>query len=542
MRWASSRVPSRLRHGAEDEGADEDGHERAEEQDRGLAVLGGHGRPTARADPLGSVAEHVRWEGPLVEASDLDAEAVVRALDELWRRRIVRETASGYDFSHDLLREAADALASPPTRWLLHRRLAHALEELHADDLDAVSARLARHHARSGRPEQAVSAYRRAAHVAASRFAHGEAIRLLREALLLVRALPAGQHRDEEELALREVLTAPLNARHGYASPVVRETLEASVALAHRMGRRDAELSALVGLWTARFVAGAVGESEAIATRVLAMADGAPALARARPFRRRPDRRSASDGPGGRCATSRSSPTRRTRCRSASAPASTCTVRRGPPTPTGCSATTTGPAGPPRRPSRWHAASSTPTASPWRWPTARSPTSSATTARPWQASVAELHRAVRALRLRLLPRVGARARSAGRGAVPRAPRPRTAASTGCGPRGRSPGCPTGSRWSPTSRSGGGIGTRHGRCSTRRSPTPGPASDVWWLPEVLRRRAALDDGPVAVERLRAAAALAREHGSTALLRRCHADLRAVDPTALTERSTAPQPYG
>ena len=66
-------------------------------------------------------------------------------------------------------------------------------------------------------------------------------------------------------------------------------------------------------------------------------------------------------------------------------------------------------------------------------------------------------------------------------------------------------------------------------------------DVWWLPEVLRRRAALDDGPVAVERLRAAAALAREHGSTALLRRCHADLRAIDPTAFTD-VRRPQPYG
>jgi len=67
-------------------------------------------------------------------------------------------------------------------------------------------------------------------------------------------------------------------------------------------------------------------------------------------------------------------------------------------------------------------------------------------------------------------------------------------------------------------------------------------DVWWLPEVLRRRSALDEGPGAVGRLRAAADLAREHGSTALLRRCLADLRAIDPTALTERSKAPRPYG
>ena len=50
----------------------------------------------------------------LTEASDLDADAVVAALDELWRNRIVREFRDGYDFSHDLLRETAYAQISPP--------------------------------------------------------------------------------------------------------------------------------------------------------------------------------------------------------------------------------------------------------------------------------------------------------------------------------------------------------------------------------------------------------------------------------------------
>jgi predicted ATPase len=60
----------------------------------------------------------------LTEASDLEADAVVEAVDELWRRRIMREFGDGYDFSHDLLREAAYEAVSPPKRWLLHRRIA----------------------------------------------------------------------------------------------------------------------------------------------------------------------------------------------------------------------------------------------------------------------------------------------------------------------------------------------------------------------------------------------------------------------------------
>jgi predicted ATPase len=48
-------------------------------------------------------------------------------------------------------------------------------------------------------------------------------------------------------------------------------------------------------------------------------------------------------------------------------------------------------------------------------------------------------------------------------------------------------------------------------------------DLWWLPEVMRMRAAFQDGAAAVDALRAAADLAAAHGSIALLRRCEQDL-------------------
>src|SRR6266568_3132880 len=108
----------------------------------------------------------------LTEASDLDADTVVGAIDELWRRRIMREFRDGYDFSHDVLRETAYTQVSPPKRWLLHRRVAQGLELLHADDTDLVAAQLAEQYARGGRPERAVGYYRRAADVAARVFAH----------------------------------------------------------------------------------------------------------------------------------------------------------------------------------------------------------------------------------------------------------------------------------------------------------------------------------------------------------------------------------
>lgn len=65
----------------------------------------------------------------LCHASNHDEESILAALDELWRRRIVREVDMvRYDFSHDRLRDCAYLEASPVQRGLLHRRIAQALQ------------------------------------------------------------------------------------------------------------------------------------------------------------------------------------------------------------------------------------------------------------------------------------------------------------------------------------------------------------------------------------------------------------------------------
>jgi tetratricopeptide (TPR) repeat protein len=209
----------------------------------------------------------------LTEASDLDAGRVVAAVDELWRRRIMREFRDGYDFSHDLLRDTAYAQVSPPKRWLLHRRVAQALELLHADDADMVSAQLAEQYARGGRPGRAVAYYRRAANVAAGMFAHAEAIRLHKEALSIVRGLPEGKDRDRQELEVLEAMAAPLNARYGYSSPELQRALERSIDLAESLGRRDSTLTGLVALWATQFVQGRIADGYQTATRALTLVD-----------------------------------------------------------------------------------------------------------------------------------------------------------------------------------------------------------------------------------------------------------------------------
>src|SRR6266566_731200 len=134
----------------------------------------------------------------LIGGSLADTESAVRALDELWHKRIVREhSTNSYDFTHDKLREVAYAEISAPQRRMLHRRVAHALEAMHVEeDLDLVSGQIASHYERAGMIEQALPSYQRAAAVAQRVYANEDAISLLSRSLELLELLPAGSKRD----------------------------------------------------------------------------------------------------------------------------------------------------------------------------------------------------------------------------------------------------------------------------------------------------------------------------------------------------------
>lgn len=162
----------------------------------------------------------------LAEAAGLDEDTLVAGLDELWRRRIVREHGLGdrtasYDFAHDRIREVAYRALGPARRRLLHGRVAAALERVHREAPGPVSAQIAAHHDRAGDAERAVDWYGRAAAAAQLLHAHARAVQLLGRALDLVGALPPSSGRDRTELDLRVAMLGPLVPLHGYASPAM---------------------------------------------------------------------------------------------------------------------------------------------------------------------------------------------------------------------------------------------------------------------------------------------------------------------------------
>jgi tetratricopeptide (TPR) repeat protein len=209
----------------------------------------------------------------LTEASDLDVDVVVRSVDELWRQGILREEPSGYDFSHDLVRDAAYTSVSPPHRWLLHRRIAQSLQILYGEREDEVAVQLAEQYDRSGRLDRALHYYRRAAQLAAAVFANSEAVRCFRRCLELIAQQPTGRARDEEELEVLLEMSPPLNAIHGYSSPQLQATLERSAHLAEKLARPRDLMSCFVGLFAVRFVQGHVTDAYEFATRALDLAE-----------------------------------------------------------------------------------------------------------------------------------------------------------------------------------------------------------------------------------------------------------------------------
>jgi DNA-binding SARP family transcriptional activator len=179
------------------------------------------GRLSGPARDLAGVAATVGREfsaALLAGVSGIDDVTLVRALDELWRRGIVREQGTdAYDFAHGRIRDVAYETLSPAERRRNHLLIAAVLVHLHRLEPDAVSGEVARHYDRGGQIDDAVRWYQRAAVQAQRLHADVEAVRLLDRAGVLVAGLPDGE-RIRFELEVLSALATPLAAVEGFAS------------------------------------------------------------------------------------------------------------------------------------------------------------------------------------------------------------------------------------------------------------------------------------------------------------------------------------
>src|SRR5262245_48088954 len=176
--------------------------------------------------------------GLMVSATGIDEPELVDHLDELWRRRIIRDQGPTYDFSHDKLRAVALEMISPARRRRLHRAVAEAIAGERHKDIEAASPQLAAHYDQAGMVERAIEAYRVAGARAVAVSALDEAVNLFRRALTLLSDLRLSPDRDALELDILIALGSPLVALEGYGSKGAHQLYERALSLCRKLHRR----------------------------------------------------------------------------------------------------------------------------------------------------------------------------------------------------------------------------------------------------------------------------------------------------------------
>ena len=170
-------------------------------------------------------------------ATGLDESELVDEIDELWRRRIIRDQGHTYDFTHDKLRAFALDTISPARRRLLHRSVAGSIIKEHSSFLEAASPQLAAHYDQAGMIDEAIDNYRIAGSRAVAVSALDEAVAMFQRALALLADLPPSPNRDALELDIRIALGSPLVAVEGYGSKASHVLYERALSLCRKLSR-----------------------------------------------------------------------------------------------------------------------------------------------------------------------------------------------------------------------------------------------------------------------------------------------------------------
>ena len=209
----------------------------------------------------------------LAVAGELSDDELVQGMDELWHRRLVREQATGYDFSHDKIRDVVYSQLSQTRRRLLHRRIATALATLYAGNLDIVVGELAVHAEQAGQLEQAVGYHQRAGELALTVGAYPEAVARLRRAISLLQQVPlAPEAAMRQELAMQVPLGACLVALRGYGDSEVEAAYKRAYQLCTQLGEDPHLVPTLVGLALFYLIRGELKQALTIGQQSLQLA------------------------------------------------------------------------------------------------------------------------------------------------------------------------------------------------------------------------------------------------------------------------------
>lgn len=178
-----------------------------------------------------------------------------------------------YMFKHALVQDTAYDSLLKSRRQELHAMIAKAIEEKLPQVKQTKPEILARHLTEAGQIEAALPHWQKAGELTIGRLAFAEAISHLRKGLELIARLPPTRQRDAYELDLRSLLgTATLPVK-GWAAQEVSRILEPALPLALSLGRNEALLPIIWGLFWGVASPGRAAESIKWAREMLRVAE-----------------------------------------------------------------------------------------------------------------------------------------------------------------------------------------------------------------------------------------------------------------------------
>jgi DNA-binding SARP family transcriptional activator len=178
----------------------------------------------------------------LQRAADLGEAEVAERVEGLVRHRVLNGGAEGLEFTHDRIREVVYGQLVPARRALLHRRVAEALEALHAGALESHALVLGTHY-REGEAWAPAVSYLARAGVRASLYAMRDAVSCYESALAALAHLPESRQTREQAAELRSNLAHALFSVGQFERARESFLLAEAVAVALDDHRRLAEIN-----------------------------------------------------------------------------------------------------------------------------------------------------------------------------------------------------------------------------------------------------------------------------------------------------------
>jgi class 3 adenylate cyclase/predicted ATPase len=245
-----------------------------------------HDSLMARLDRLGPVKEVAQTAAAIGREFTYDLLAAVsplgfaelhNALDQLVDAELVfrhrRAQEGGYIFKHALVQDAAYQSLLKTARMQLHARISESLEQRYPEVVSVQPEILAHHYSEAGFAELSIVNWLKAGALAASRYAHLEAIAYLRLGLEQLAEITEPGKSNAMEIELQAALGLSLIAIKGFASPEVGAVYTRAEQLCLVTGNRSSLSDALRGLWNYHIVKGEVPRALEIAARSLTIAE-----------------------------------------------------------------------------------------------------------------------------------------------------------------------------------------------------------------------------------------------------------------------------